>query len=109
MPLDRQLPRYQCHKKVFALKIGKIEAVEHTCICGGLLPRPDCPAHGGNLKIKIEALITPQDEGYGVFEVTHEYLQKHKPKVGGYYVAYEDGYQSYSPAKAFEEGYTLIA
>ena len=28
------------------------------------------------------------------------------PHVGGYYVLYEDGYESFSPAKAFEEGYT---
>jgi len=28
---------------------------------------------------------------------------------GGYYVLYEDGYESWSPAKAFEEGNTRIA
>ena len=28
--------------------------------------------------------------------------------VGGYYVRYEDGFESWSPAKAFEEGYTKI-
>lgn len=28
--------------------------------------------------------------------------------IGGYYVRYEDGYESWSPAKAFEEGYTEI-
>jgi hypothetical protein len=27
---------------------------------------------------------------------------------GGYYVRYEDGYESWSPAKAFEEGYTRV-
>lgn len=26
--------------------------------------------------------------------------------VGGYYVRYSDGYDSWSPAQAFEEGYT---
>jgi hypothetical protein len=31
---------------------------------------------------------------------------KHAPQVGGYYVRYPDGYESWSPAKAFEEGYT---
>ena len=31
---------------------------------------------------------------------------KHQPQVGGYLVRYADGYLSYSPAKAFEEGYT---
>lgn len=34
--------------------------------------------------------------------------QFNKVKLGGYYVLYPDGYASYSPAKAFEEGYKLI-
>ncbi|MFZ2306826.1 MAG: hypothetical protein WAW73_20320 [Rhodoferax sp.] len=37
-----------------------------------------------------------------------DWHQKHKPQVGGYLVQYEDGYQSFSPAKAFEEGYIRI-
>jgi hypothetical protein len=40
--------------------------------------------------------------------VSLEYLDKHSPQAGGYYVVYEDGYRSYSPAAAFEAGYTLI-
>ena len=35
-------------------------------------------------------------------------VEKHNPEAGGYYVVYEDGYKSFSPAKAFEEGYTRI-
>lgn len=54
------------------------------------------------------ALIHPQDEGYAAFEVDAEYLKKHDPQPGGYYITYEDGYESYSPAAAFEEGYTRI-
>ena len=30
------------------------------------------------------------------------------PEVGGYYVVYEDGYKSFSPAGAFESGYTPL-
>ena len=30
------------------------------------------------------------------------------PEVGGYYVVHKDGYKSFSPANAFEEGYTRI-
>jgi hypothetical protein len=33
---------------------------------------------------------------------------KPMPEVGWYYVQYPDGYESFSPAAAFEEGYTLI-
>lgn len=38
--------------------------------------------------------------------VSQEYFNHHTPEVGGYYVKYSDGYESYSPAKAFEEGYS---
>ena len=34
-----------------------------------------------------------------------EYMTKHAPQVGGYYVLYEDGYASFSPAQPFEAGY----
>ncbi|MCX6845050.1 MAG: hypothetical protein NTU84_00535 [Verrucomicrobia bacterium] len=47
------------------------------------------------------------EDPYLPIHVTHDYVHKHKPEVGGYYVVYADGYKSYSPAKAFEEGYTL--
>lgn len=40
--------------------------------------------------------------------MTDEYYKKHQPKVGGYYVRYEDGYESYSPAAAFEKAYREI-
>ena len=36
------------------------------------------------------------------------WLDKHNPAVGGYYVVYKDGYESFSPAQAFEEGYARI-
>ena len=78
--LERQLPRYQCHKKVWALKIAAID---------------------GNT-------ITPEDDGYAPFEVPWEYVAKHSPEAGGYYVVYEDGYKSFSPAEAFEAGYSRI-
>ena len=90
---SRQMPRYKCHKEVWALKI------EHVAY--------DIRGDGS-------AVITPSDEGYGLFEVDAEYVNKHlknrDPKngqtIGGYYVVYDDGYKSFSPAKAFEEGYT---
>ena len=40
--------------------------------------------------------------------VSQEYIDKHHPQEGGYYVQYEGGYESYSPAEAFESGYTRI-
>lgn len=79
-----EMPCYICHKQIEALKIAKIELI-------------GTPAAGK---------ITPVEDGYGVFLVTFEYMEKHKPHVGGYFVRYKDGYCSFSPAKAFEEGYT---
>lgn len=31
-----------------------------------------------------------------------------RPNLGDYIVIYDDGYKSWSPAKAFEEGYTQV-
>lgn len=53
-------------------------------------------------------MIVPDEAGCPVFAVTRAYLMKHDPKPGGYYVLYGDGYDSYSPAQAFEEGYSRL-
>jgi len=81
---DKELPKYKCKKEVWAFKIEKIR--------------------GENGKI----FLKPSDPGYNKIEVSHDYVNKHNPQIGGYYVRYKDGYESYSPAKAFEEGYDLI-
>lgn len=39
-----------------------------------------------------------------VITVSMAYINKHTPKIGGYYVLYENGYESWSPADAFEAG-----
>lgn len=39
--------------------------------------------------------------------MTPEFSERHNPEQGGYIVQYEDGYMSYSPRLAFENGYTL--
>ena len=84
---QREMPRYQCHKKVWALRIKDVVI----------------PENGDG-----SAIITPSNDGYGAFVVDREYVQKHKPQVGGFYVVYEDGYKSFSPGDAFEAGYTRI-
>ncbi len=90
-----EMPKYKCHKEVWALKIASIE-----------LDRDRAQAE--NRETDGSATITPADEGYAPFRVPHEYVHKHKPEAGGYYVVYADGYKSFSPAKAFEDGYTKI-
>jgi hypothetical protein len=54
------------------------------------------------------AMLHPAEEGFAPFKVSADYIRKHNPQVGGYYIAYTDGYRSYSPAEAFEAGYTRI-
>jgi hypothetical protein len=83
----REMPKYKCHKEVWALKIAEIRGWSET---------------------GVGAEIVPADEGFAPFTVDDEYLAKHKPQVGGYYVVYADGYKSFSPAEAFEDGYTRI-
>lgn len=85
---QREMPRYRCHKQVWALKIAGIEQ-----------PAPNINFDGGSWD------LMPEDEGYGPVRVSHEWYTKHSPQVGGYYVVYKDGYASYSPADAFDSGY----
>jgi hypothetical protein len=35
-------------------------------------------------------------------------MEEKHAHVGGYFVVYDDGYTSYSPAAAFESGYSRI-
>jgi|SRR5579863_3139730 len=79
------LQRYKCHKEVEAFKIAGIA--------------PD----GGSVSV----LLAEDGDGDGI-AVDEAFMAKHNPQPGGYYVRYADGYQSFSPAQAFEEGYTPL-
>lgn len=83
------LPLYQCHKRVRAAKIVNIVPV-------GVM---EAPAKNGGAVLHLD--------GGGFVHVGTQYMNKHLPVCGGYFVVYEEGYQSFSPAKAFEDGYTL--
>lgn len=78
------MPRYQCHKEVDAFEIGSISE------------------KGWDYR------LVPKDEALSPVLVDTEWVKRHKPQPGGYFVQYEDGYTSYSPKTAFEQGYTLI-
>lgn len=112
------MPRYQSHKKVWALKIAEIRAPEpiqfERPVCrGSFLLGSAC---GQCERCTLErqhpngraAVIVPADPGYAPFAIDAAYLRKHEPQVGGYFVVYEDGYRSFSPAEAFEAGYSRI-
>ncbi len=79
-----ELPQYKCHKVVRAAKITELRA-------NG--------TDGPDLVL---------GEIGGVVSMLPDWHEKHKPHVGGYYVLYEDGYKSFSPAEAFEGGYTRL-
>ncbi len=88
-----EMPKYKCHKEVWALKISAIERSEGS---------PEQESDGS-------ATLSFEDDGFAPIKVDWEYMCKHKPQAGGYYVVYADGYKSWSPAEAFEAGYSLIA
>ena len=88
----REMPKYICHKQVWALKIADI--------------RVDGPSKPNQESDGNAATIFPSEEGFGSFRVDSAYLEKHKPEAGGYYVVYKGGYKSFSPADAFEDGYS---
>lgn len=44
----------------------------------------------------------------GSVSVNKSYMDKHKPYSGGFYVLYEDGYESFSPEKPFNESCEAI-
>lgn len=82
MTASIEMPRYYvCHKTVWALKIKSVERDAVT-------------------------ILHFEDPSYAARTVSYDYDVKHKPEPGGYFVVYADGYESFSPAKAFEEGYT---
>lgn len=89
-----QMPRYRCHKEVWALKIERVQ-----------LDADDARVEGretdGSARLFVEG-------PYSAIRVDHDYMRKHNPQAGGYYVVYKDGYKSFSPAQAFEEGYTRV-
>lgn len=79
-----ELPKYKSHKEVYAIKINKISTSS------------------------LNENICDIETELGVIKVSKQFIIKHDPKIGGYYVQYQDGYESYSPASAFEEGYSLV-
>ena len=75
-----EMPRYRCHKEVWALRIKDV---------------------AGNRLYFFEPLFAPVD-------ADEEMFSRYTPQIGDYYVVYSDGYKSFSPKKAFEEGYTPV-
>jgi hypothetical protein len=97
------MPAYRSHKTVWALKINDV------------LPAPlptidelDRILNGDEGRSDIGAILVVEGH-FAPIAVSRDWVAKHVPTKGGYYVAYRDGYTSFSPCAAFEEGYTKIA
>lgn len=82
-----EMPKYTCHKEVSALKIKRVHVDEDG---------------------QGVVLIFYDSSNYPPLGRTRSQLQgKPTPQDGMYYVVYEDGYFSFSPAEVFESGYSL--
>ena len=81
---DSNIPKYICHKTVKGFKIKKIVLSTDNSA----------------------ALLVPEKASVQRVEVSLEYIKQHAPYAGGYYVLYENNYESFSPPKPFEKGYT---
>lgn len=95
MSVEIEMPRYKCHKEVHALKINGIEL-------------DIVAANAEGRETDGSAILTPADGRYAPIRAPHDFVQRNKLIIGGYYVVYADGYRSFSPAEAFESGYTEI-
>ena len=84
------MPQYQSHKRVWALKI---KSVDHVGTDATTYENDIVRVHF------VENHFAPQE---------FNLHGKPCPSSGWYMVRYEDGYTSFSPEKAFEEGYSLV-
>lgn len=81
---DRMLPKYRSHKEVWALKIKSTHR----------------EADGSGTLFFEEAGFAPR-------AMDASFMARAQDGEG-YFVQYEDGYMSWSPVKAFEDGYVRI-
>jgi hypothetical protein len=83
------MPQYQSHKKVWALKITSVEQ----------LGTDTSTYENPIVRVHFEPPFSARE--FNLYGKPH-------PLPGWYMVQYEDGYISFSPGKAFEEGNSLI-
>lgn len=89
-----KMPSYQCHKVVQALKIKSM--VKRTGVSQGV-----------PTSLRYELVF--EREGIPTLEVSEQWVRRSHCRAGGYFIRYDNGYTSFSPTEAFEDGYTRIS
>lgn len=77
-------PQYKCIQTVKALQINSLY------VSGGVV------------------ILEPVELGFDHIQLPHDYIIRHTPINGGYYVEYQDGSTSYCDREHFNKFYTLI-
>lgn len=82
-----RLPKWKCHKIVSACKIGAIST----------------------LGSDNSAYLLPEDKNLAPFHTAPGWYTRYQgsKEDEGYFVEYDDDFQSWSPSEAFEKGYTM--
>lgn len=78
MDAAMEMPRYKSHKTVWALEIADVDGT----------------------------VLSFKEPGYASIDAPPELWARYQPVPGDFYVQYADGYKSFSPRRAFLEGYT---
>ena len=91
------MQKYQSHKVVEAAKI------KHAKVFNNVEAAED----------QLNIMLESEDDASVAFDGRAsqrilEISRDHGGPVGGYYILYPDGYQSWSPPEAFEEGYRPV-
>ncbi len=84
-----EMPKYVSHKEVSALEIEGITAL-------------------GTIGDKLMYKLHFKDEAYSSIAIPAEMCARYTPVKGDFYIVYKDGYESFSPRKAFLEGYQKL-
>lgn len=82
-----EMPFYICHKRAQALEIAQVG--NYVTDADGALVRA----------------VTFREPGFAVRYLRDIMFQRYVPESGDFLVTYQDGYESFSPRKAFLEGY----
>lgn len=98
MAAEVQLPRWKSHKEVWGDKIVEVRDV-------GPANREGPDDSGFRWVLACGAIISVS---LHLHNRVSDVIDASLDPTGGYYVLYNDNYESWSPSEAFEEGYTRI-